>query len=263
MVNKQYICEKGDKSTIVVQDMSLELKDEPTLMFGLASVGLIGPIIAQELIEQIDDMKQIGFVASDMLPPIAVFHDAELMHPFRLYYTKKYNIILGIAEVPFQVESAYNDLSKTLFNWALSEDINAKEIITFQGIPQKGMIDEFPVFYAAQQNSIDRFEEIGIEKIDKGIITGPGATLVNNALNHTINPIVLFTPVYKIATPEGAASIIEVLNELYGMNIDTEELIEKGKEIKKKMQSLANKAQQYRKQQLSGAQQGSPSTLYQ
>jgi uncharacterized protein len=263
MVSKHFICEKGDKSTIVVQDVSLEMKDEPTLIFGLASVGLIGPIIAETLIKQIDDMKQIGFVASDLLPPIAVFHNAELMHPFRLYYTKKYNIILGIAEVPFKVKSAYNDLAKTLFNWALSEDINAKEIITFQGIPQKGMIDEFPVYYAAQENSIEKFKELGIEKIDKGIITGPGATFVNNALNHTILPIVLFTPVYKIATPEGAASIIEVLNDLYGMNIDTEELMAKGKEIKEKMKELANKANQYRQQQLTGAKQGSPATLYQ
>ncbi|TFF99736.1 MAG: proteasome assembly chaperone family protein [Promethearchaeota archaeon] len=262
-MEEQYICEKGDKSTVVVQDMPMELKDDPTLMFGLASVGLIGPIIAETLIKQIDDMKQIGFVASDLLPPIAVFHNAELMHPFRLYYTRKYNIILGIAEVPFQVESAYNDLAKTLFNWALSDDINAKEIITFQGIPQKGMIDEFPVYYAAEENSIDKFKQIGIEKIDKGIITGPGATLVNNALNNNIQPIVLFTPVYKIATPEGAASIIEVLNEIFGMDIDTEELIEKGREIKKRMKALADKAQEYRKNQLAGSQQGTPYSLYQ
>lgn len=263
MVSKKYICEKGDKSTVVVQDMALELKEDPTLIFGLASVGLIGPIIAETLIKQIDDMKQIGFVASDLLPPIAVFHNAELMHPFRLYYTKKYNILLGIAEVPFEAKSAYNDLAKTIFNWALSDNINAKEIITFQGIPQKGMIDEFPVYYAAENNSIKEFEELGIEKIDKGIITGPGATLINNALNHTINPIVLFTPVYKIATPEGAASIIEVLNELYGMDINTDELMEKGREIKKKMKDLAQKAQQYRSKQVAGSQKGTPYPLYQ
>ncbi len=263
MVSKQYICEKGDNSTVVVQDISLELREEPTLMFGLASVGLIGPIIAETLIKQIDDIKQIGYVASDLLPPIAVFHNAELMHPFRLYYTKKYNIILGIAEVPFQVESAYNDLAKTLFNWALSDEINAKKIITFQGIPQKGMIDEFPVYYAAQENSIEEFKGLGIEKIDKGIITGPGATLVNNALNNNIKPIVLFTPVYKIATPEGAANIIEILNDLYGMNIETEELMEKGRDIKKKREALADKAQQYRKKHLASSEQGTPYPLYQ
>jgi predicted ATP-grasp superfamily ATP-dependent carboligase len=47
------------------------------------------------------------------------------------------------------------------------------------------------------------------------------------------------------------------------MNISTDELKEKGREIKKKMEELAQKAQQYRKQQLSGSQKGTPYSLYQ
>jgi uncharacterized protein len=252
----------GEKSFVVIEEDGVEIQENPTLIFGFAGVGLIGPIIANEMIDQIEDMKQIGFVASDMLPPIATFHHGELMHPFRIYYTPKYNIILGISEVPFQISSAYNDLAKTLCNWSQSEGIKAKEIITFQGIPQKGMIDKFPVYYAAQENSSDKFKDLDIEKVDKGIITGAEATLVNIALTSKINPIVLFTPVYQIATPEGAASILDILNSVYGLNINTQELIEKGKEIKERMQDLANKARQYRQKQLAGEETEGPYELY-
>ncbi|MFO7796033.1 MAG: proteasome assembly chaperone family protein [Promethearchaeati archaeon] len=261
MKSKKYV-NSGEKSFIVIEEEDVEIKENPTLMFGFAGVGLLGPIIANEMIEQIQDIKEIGYVASDMLPPIATFHHGELMHPFRIYYTQKYNIILGISEVPFQISSAYNDLAKTLCNWSQSEEIKAKEIITFQGIPKKGMIDEFPVYYAAQENSSRRLDQLNIEKVDKGIITGAEATLVNIALTSKLEPIVLFTPVYQIATPEGAASIIEKLNQIYGMNIETKELIEKGKEIKEKMQDLANKARQYRQKQLAGSQQEGPYELY-
>jgi len=261
MSSKKYV-NSGEKSFIVIEDDEVEIQENPTLMFGFAGVGLIGPIIANAMIDQIEDIKEIGFVASDMLPPIATFHHGELMHPFRIYYTPKHNIILGISEVPFQISSAYNDLAKTLCNWSQSEGINAKEVITFQGIPQKGMIDEFPVFYAAQKDSSERFEQLDIEKVDKGIITGAEATLVNIALTSKINPIVLFTPVYQIATPEGAASILEILNDVYGLNIETQELMEKGKEIKERMQELANKARQYRKKQLAGSKQEGPYELY-
>ncbi|GAH50868.1 unnamed protein product, partial [marine sediment metagenome] len=46
-----------------------------------------------------------------------------------------------------------------------------------------------------------------------------------------------------------AAAILEVLNKIYNLNIETSKLIEEGKEIKAKMLELAEKAQQYQKQQ--------------
>ena len=53
----------------------------------------------------------------------------------------------------------------------------------------------------------------------------------------------------EIPTPEGAAAIIEILNQIYDLNINTNRLIEEGKEIKAKMLELAEKAQQYQNQQ--------------
>ncbi|MFO8017862.1 MAG: PAC2 family protein [Promethearchaeia archaeon] len=261
MVSDKFICEKGEKSQLVIYNAKTEIKEDSTIIFGFAGLGLIGPIIANTMIDQIEDIREIGFVASDLLPPIAVFHQGELMHPFRLYYTETYNVILGISEVPFQVTSAYNDLAKTLCNWALSE-VNAKQILTFQGIPQKGMIEKFPVSYAAQKEYQDTFDKLDLKQVDKGIITGAEATIINVALTNNIDPIVLFTPVYKIPTPEGAASIIEVLNDVYGMDLDTDKLLEQGKQIKERMEKLAEKASQYRKQQLRGPQKNEPSELY-
>ncbi|MGV9198180.1 MAG: proteasome assembly chaperone family protein [Promethearchaeia archaeon] len=261
MVPEKFVCEKGEKSQLIIDNEDVEIKEGSTIIFGFAGLGLIGPIIANTMIEQIDDIQEIGFVASDLLPPIAVFHHGELMHPFRLYYTEKYNILLGISEVPFQVTSAYNDLAKTLCNWALTE-VKAKQIVTFQGIPQKGMIEEFPVSYAAQKEYQDTFDKLDLKQLDKGIITGGEATIINVALTNNIDPIVLFTPAYKIPTPEGAASIIEVLNEVYGMELDTDKLLEQGKQIKERMEKLAEKASQYRQQQLRGPQKEEPSELY-
>ena len=158
-------------------------------------------------------------------------------------------MIIGICEVPFQIPSAYNDLSKTLCNWALSDDVKAKEIVIFQGIPQRGIIDEYPVYYAAEKEMMESLEEFGVKKLDKGIIVGPEATVLNEALTNRLHAYALFTPVLEIPTPEGAASILEVLNKIYSLEINTAELIEQGKEIKAKMLELAQKAQQYQQQQ--------------
>ncbi|MFX1568207.1 MAG: proteasome assembly chaperone family protein [Promethearchaeota archaeon] len=249
MVKKEYICEKGKKSTVVIDDLSIEIKQGATFILGFAGIGLIGPIVANTLIEQLSDVKEIGFITSEYLPPISVFYAGVLKHPFRLLYSTKYNLIIGICEVPFQIPTAYNDLSKTICNWALSEDVKAKEIIIFQGIPQRGIIDEYPVYYAAEEVMMEHLEKFGIAKVEKGIIVGPEATVLNEALTNRLNAFALFTPVLEIPTPEGAASILEVLNKMYNLTIDTAPLIEQGKEIKAKMLELAQKAQQYQQQQ--------------
>lgn len=249
MVKKEYICDKGKRSTIVIEDLTTEIKEGATFVIGFAGIGLIGPIVANTLIEQLSDVKEIGFITSEYLPPISVFYAGVLKHPFRLLYSPQNNLIIGICEVPFQIPTAYNDLSKTICNWALSDDVKAKEIVIFQGIPQRGIIDEYPVYYAAEEAMIEHLEKFGIAKVEKGIIVGPEATVLNEALTNRLNAYALFTPVLEIPTPEGAASILEVLNKIYELKIDTTSLIEQGKEIKAKMLELAQKASQYQQQQ--------------
>ena len=249
MIKKEYICEKGKRSSVVIDDLSVEIQKGATIILGFAGIGLIGPIVANTLIEQIPDVKEIGFITSEYLPPISVFYEGVLKHPFRILYSPQYNLIIGVCEVPFQVTTAYNDLSKTICNWALSEDVRAKEIVIFQGIPQRGIIDDYPVYYAAESQIMETLEKFGITKVEKGIIVGPEATILNEALTNRLNAYALFTPVLEIPTPEGAASIIDVLSKIYNLNIDTTSLIEQGKEIKAKMLELAQKAQQYQQQQ--------------
>ncbi|KKM98047.1 hypothetical protein LCGC14_1161880 [marine sediment metagenome] len=248
LVKKEYVCSKGKRSSVVIEDLS-DIKEGATFILGFAGIGLIGPIVANTLIEQLPDVIEIGFITSEYLPPISVFYQGVLKHPFRLYYSPINNLIIGICEIPFQIPSAYNDLSKTLCNWALSEDVRAEEIVIFQGIPQRGIVEEYPVYYAAEAGMVEALEKFGISKFEKGIIVGPEATVLNEALTNRLKAYALFTPVLEIPTPEGAASIIEVLNKIYELKIDTTKLIEQGKEIKAKMLELAQKAKQYQQQQ--------------
>ncbi|MFX1310773.1 MAG: proteasome assembly chaperone family protein [Promethearchaeota archaeon] len=249
MEKKVYVCKKGKKSSVIIDDLTVQIKEGSTLILGFAGIGLIGPIVANTLIEQIPDIKEIGFITSEYLPPISVFYEGVLKHPFRILYSPQHNLIIGVCEVPFQVTTAYNDLSKTICNWALSDDVKAKELVIFQGIPQRGIVDEYPVYFAAEEIMMKHLEKFGITKVEKGIIVGPEATVLNEALTNRLNAYALFTPVLEIPTPEGAASILEILNKIYNLSINTASLIEQGKEIKAKMLELAQKAQEYQQQQ--------------
>ncbi len=262
MVVKEYVCESGKNSKVVIDDFSVEIKEGATIFLGLAGVGLIGPIIANTLIDQIPDIHEIGFVTSEFLPPISVFYDGVLKHPFRIYYSQMHNIIVAICEVPFEIPSAYNDLAKTINNWALNEDVMAKSLVIFQGVPHKGMIDEFPVYYAAEEQLIDELEDFDIKRFQKGIIQGPESSILNETLSNRLDGYALFVPVYQIPTPEGAAAILDLLNNMFDMDIETETLLEEGKEIKEKMLELAEKAQEYNRKQLAGEGSGQDYTEY-
>jgi len=96
---------------------------------------------------------------------------------------------------------------------------------------------------------VESLEKYELKKVEKGIIVGAEATVLNEALSSKLNAYALFTPVLEIPTPEAAAAIIEVLNKIYNLNIETAKLIEEGKDIKAKMLELAEKAQQYQNQQ--------------
>jgi predicted ATP-grasp superfamily ATP-dependent carboligase len=229
LVKKEYICPPGKNSKVVIEDVSLEIKEKSTMILGFAGNGLLGPIIVSTIIDQLPDIKRIGFITSKFLPPISFFYEGKLEHPFRLYYSQKYNIIIGTCEANFRKSSDYNDLAKTICNWLLSEDVNAKEIVMFQGIPKKKVTKKYPVYYAAEENMVDFLENYKIHKVKKGIILGPEASLINEVLTNKLKIYTLFTPIYKIPSFKGATSIIRVLNEIYGLNIETKNFIEKEK----------------------------------
>lgn len=239
MVKKEYICPPGKNSKVVIVDVSVEIKEKSTMILGFVGNGLLGPIIASTIIEQIPDIKEIGFITSEFLPPISVFYEGKLKHPFRLYHSQKYNLIIGTCETPFRKSSDYNDLAKTICNWLLSEDVNAKEIVMFQGIPKEEIINKYPVYYAAEECMVEFLEDHNLQIVKKGIILGPEATLINEVLTNNLKIYTLFTPINKTPSFKGATSILRVLNEIYDLNIEIENLIEKGKKYETLMLEFA------------------------
>ena len=249
MTVKEYICKPGKYSKIIINYDQLTIKPKSVLMIGLAGVGLLGTIITDTLITQIEDIIEIGFITSDLLSPLAVFHEGVLKNPFRIYYSAKTNIIIAKCDIPFNTAAGYNDLGKTIISWALSDDIDVKEVVVFQGMPHDHPIDDFPVYYAANEQVIKKLGMFELERLDKGITTGPEAMIVNEALKTQMNVYLLFTAVQLYPTPEGAASVIKVLNKIYDLNINTDKLTEEGKEIKTRMLDLARTSLQYYQQQ--------------
>ncbi len=234
---------EGKSSKIVVDDVQCDFltnpSNPPKFIIGFAGVGMIGTIITYEVISQLK-MKQIGYVLSEDLPPISVFYDGVLKQPFRIYYDSKYNLLVCICEVPFS-SGTYTDLARTLMSWALR--VGIQDVICVQGLADKRvMLQDVPqpVYAAAEKEILDKITKMGIELPPKGLIMGAEAAILNECLNNKLNGVVFMTPANpQIPSPEGAASVLEKIAEIYNFPISLDNLKAQGTEIRQNLQGLA------------------------
>ncbi len=236
-------CRPGRYSEIVMEEDYAEnfTPKNPTFILGFANVGLIGSICANTLIEQLK-MPQISHVLSDKFPPVAVFYDGILKQPFRIYNSKEHDLIVSFCEIPL-ASRYFTDIAQTLMVWALN--VGVKEVVLLQGIASEMPSDENPVYCAAKQVVQENLAKHGIQILPKGVLFGLEAAILNVCLNSKLEGHVLMTPVNpQIPSPEGAAAILEKLNQIYGLNLKTDELKEEGAKIKKKLMEMATQVQQ-------------------
>ena len=172
--NPKMACLPAKDCKLVSNEEKIKLvKDKhPLFIVGFLGAGLVGNIVASELINQLS-MDQIGFVNTIDLPPIAIFYDGILKHPFRLYYCEEKNIVVGQCEVPFNKSSTYQDLARLLSDWALK--IGIDEVCTIQGLagPQGSFPPENPpVYVAAEKEILDRLKaKSGVQILPQGLVT--------------------------------------------------------------------------------------------
>lgn len=218
--------------------------ENPTMIIGFAGLGLVGTITVSTMIDQIEDVEQIGHLESRLIPAIVPFYDGVLKQPFRLYYTEKHNLIIGFCEVPFNSDH-YKDVADAIVHWALS--IGVKEIALVQGFGQKSQfpLEEHPVFVAAEKEIFNRIKQDNdVDLLPKGVVMGLDAAILINCLNTRLDGYILLTPVASsgIPSPQGAAQLLTVLGHIYQLDLDLSDLHDQAEKIKEKLQELAQVA---------------------
>lgn len=257
-------CFKAKNCRIVIDNDSFKSikPNNSVLIVGFLGAGLVGDIVANEIVEQLK-MEQIGFVITEDLPAIAVFRDGILVHPFRLYYSANFNIYIALCEIPFNKSDTYSNLARLLINWV--NDSGIKEICVIQGLSDNVAPETYPVYIAAEKEIIDKIKEEGeLEILPKGLIMGPEAAMLNESLHNKVNAYALLTPVIpQIPDANAAVSIIEKLNKIYNLNVDTKKLRDEGEQITKKLMELSMKTQEQHQDMISlGKPSSSDTSMY-
>ncbi|MFP4112477.1 MAG: PAC2 family protein [Candidatus Woesearchaeota archaeon] len=198
------------------------------ILCGFQSKSLVGPVVLQYLEERMN-FEKIGFAWDEELPPISALMKGELLKQITILYNKEKNLIILKSLVPgtgneWKLAEILNDIS---------EKINPEKIIYLDGM-QGGEDESNDIFYIGDSGDA---EKAGAKKLEDAVLYG----LLSAILLRDIKPVYyIFGRIYdvssesKIMIPSSAqtsSNMISFLNRFIGLEISTQELTEKGKEI--------------------------------
>ncbi len=215
--------------------------DVSTVLVGFPGVGLAGAIAAQH-ISEIMKLKTIGFVEGIVIPPVAVFLDGYLRHPYRIMGKEGFDIAVFIGESAVNAEAAFH-IANAVMNWA--EKHGAKEIIALDGFAYLNKKDEAKVYLVAEPELKEKVSKLNIPPLKSGFIKGFAGAILNKTMISDVDGFAFLVGTRPdLPDPGAAASLIQTLNTYKNTNINVETLKEQSESIKKKLAELAFQTQE-------------------
>jgi uncharacterized protein len=213
----------------IIETGTLEVKN-PVVVTGFPDVGLVGTIAVSHVIESLQ-LKEIGHIASERLPPIIVVHGRRPKAPVRLYGGK--GIIVAVSEIPIPHPLVY-PLSEALVDWF--KEKGAKFALLLGGIasPKRMEVEEPEVYGVSTGKEMDKvIEEKNIKFLEEGFITGQDGVILRNCLEKELPAIYLMGEShFAYPDPGAAAAVIRGINRVLGLQVDVKSLLEKEEEIR-------------------------------
>ncbi|MDH2901843.1 MAG: proteasome assembly chaperone family protein [archaeon] len=212
----------------------------PLAFGGFVGPSLVGIISASYLIEQLG-LHQVAHVNSQHIPPVAVFVGGKLRHPFRVYADKSGTLIVIICEVPIGTTGLY-EISGTLLDWL--EKLQPREIIILDGVPIQGIPEERETYCVASDSRSKQLTSQGIKVAQSALITGMGGSILNECLSRRIEGISLLTQAsVDLPDPGAVLTLINALNSIYKLNVDTKVLEQNVTQLNKELSQIGEQYQ--------------------
>lgn len=211
---------------VVTPDLEFE---DPILIDGLPGKGLVGKLIADYLVTELE-MEYYAGVHCESLPAVAAYRptDSQVRPPIQLYADAERDLMTLVSDVPISTANA-PDFADCISNW-LHE--NAVTPIFNSGLPERvtdgGDDDGGDApnrLYGLSTGDGDRLlaEADITAPHHAGIVTGPTGALLNRAADEGLDSVGLLVEITDdLPDYASAATVIDRgVNPITGMDIDT------------------------------------------
>jgi uncharacterized protein len=216
----------------------LEL-DSPFLVEGLPGVGLVGQIIADHLDETLG-MSYHAAVDCESLPQVAVFDEGvhDVQPPVRLLADEENDLVVLQSDVP--VSPGAEGFVDCLLGWVQEEDVTP---VFISGLPTRP--EGTPAMFGVSTGDGEGLlGEIGTPE-QAGVVSGPTGALLKEADDRDIDSVCLVVETDpQFPDPAAARVVIERgITPVTGIEVGTDELVEKSEQIMDAKEQLAKRMQ--------------------
>ncbi len=219
--------------------MKINLKKKPKnvkIIEAFPGMGLIGTIATEFLVSHLKTEK-IGSIEMDDIPAMVAIHDKEVMEPFSIYYNKKYNLVIlhVISSHKVNAWKMSDAISK------LAKDLNAKEIISIEGVASTGKASKINTYFYSNKSN-KKMEKL-TDPLKEGIIVGVTGALLAKEKKTLLTTLFVETH-STLPDSKAAAKAIEMLNEYMTFDVDPKPLLKRAEEFEKKLKGIVKKGQE-------------------
>lgn len=210
----------------------------PIIIEGFPGFGLVATIACEFLLDHLKT-EQIGKILFEDMPPMVAIHENKVVEPLGIFYNKEYNLII----VHAVTASQGNEWKLADVIIELAKQLNAKEVISLEGVGSGHDVKESKTFYYSSDDKREKkLKEIGVEPLKEGIIMGvTGALLVK----HTTTISCIFAEAHtNLPDSKAAAKLIETLDKYLGLKVDYKPLLEQATKFEGKLRGLIEKSQE-------------------
>ncbi|PSP84316.1 3-isopropylmalate dehydratase [Halobacteriales archaeon QS_1_68_17] len=217
--------------------------DDPVLVEGLPGIGLVGKIAADHLVNALD-MEYYASCHCEGLPRVAVYHadDPGTLPPVRFYADEARDLLVLQSDVPVSPSSA-SEFAACVTGWLVDNEVFP---VYLSGLPNdKGDVPQ--MYGVATGGGAEVLAEHGIDDPpENGVVSGPTGALLYQAARQGLDGTGLVVEASaQFPDPEAARVLLRKgVGPIAGVEVDTEELVEKAEEISQAREQLAKQMQQ-------------------
>lgn len=227
---------KYEEDLVHIVELERVRAEKSVVFVGLPDVGLVGVIAVSHMIENMG-MREVGYVDSEIFPPVVVFHGGDPKYPVRVYQKDRYVAVMAEIALPVL---AYPPLTKALTRWLYDRRAELVFSLSGVGVPNRIEIEKPQVYGASTSPAVrDFLKNYSIPLFEEGFLVGPYALVAKYSQSMGLQNALLLAQAFpQYPDPGAAAVVIGVLNKIYGLNVNTRALEERSEEIRIKAREL-------------------------
>jgi len=208
---------------------------------GLPDVGLVGLLAASHIITSLR-LEEVGFLESELLPPMIVLHGGLPKSPVRIFANNSLIVLISETAIPI---SLLRPLANGLVEWAQANSARLMLSLGGMAVANRQDIEVPKVFAAISEKGVESKLNGAAEILEEGYIVGAYGLLLRRCAETSLPAIALLTQAYyNHPDPEAAGAALTAVNKILGLNIDVSELLKRGEEIRLRSKDMMHRTQE-------------------